>query len=731
MRAYGFLLLAVFAQTSWALDVSAWSDKTLCRVANDQPKNEDFKSAIDARGLSCIVAVSKAKSQGVIDGLCKAPYKSAPSIDLDYNAEFSLNRYFTNGDSFQLNEYRYTGFGTDPIGHLKGGGIGAEVKVVADLNNDGRDDLWLDYYESEVPSLILYGTADGGFIEEKNMQGNVSRRHIRNGDVADFNNDGWLDLVGFTTGDPGVRMEAQGYDLGGRFIPRGQKDILLMNMEGKGFAAMNIPEVRKNDWNHGGSAGDINGDGWVEILPLSEGEKEHTVPLVNHSGIKHTLNQYPYSTEISRYLTSDMDAGDLDGDGIDDMVFNMMPILSASNSALNKLGSVRVIYGDSDMNFKDNRQLKFGESWVTDSDMAELSENYTHEESQIKGWVFKTELGPSNIEIIDINADNRPDILQGIWIAGTGLQQTSGFKAYINMGDCFADGTAYHFPAQQTNRALHRDMDYHTNYIQNFRAGDVNNDGLNDIVLQIDGTSYWQRSGETRFPYLFINNGNNIYLPPTIAAMTGIIERHDDMVPGDFNGDGLTDLVSIEREDGHRGTSKVRLHLQKANPDSSTAVYTPSDFLNISGGSKKRIAKLMVNTMKMEVSLEDFLNNVTNFDEKTSKSELYGSYRLDWFIINIGPSGGYDKGATDYVTINGDGMIFYKVDRAKFPTPDLRKKLEFTMSGDGNFTLKGPLGLFYLEGRSFPTTIFGNIHQKLGLGIWQEGDPILVRLTKQ
>jgi hypothetical protein len=727
MRAYGFLLLAVFSQTSWSLDVSAWSDKTLCRVAKEQPENEDFKSAIDARGLSCIVAVSKAKSQGVIDGLCKAPYKSAPSLDLDYNAEFSLKRYFTNGDSFQLNEYRYTGFGTDPKGHLKGGEIGAEVKVVADLNNDGRDDLWLDYYESEVPSLILYGTADGGFIEEKNMQGNVSRRHIRNGDVADFNNDGWLDLVGFTTGDPGIRMEAEGYDLGGRSIPRGQKDILLMNMEGKGFAAMDIPEVRKNDWNHGGSAGDINGDGWVEILPLSEGEKEHTVPLVNHSGIKHTLNQYPYSTEISRYLTGDMDAGDLDGDGIDDMVFNMMPILNASHSALKKLGSVRVIYGDSDMNFKDNRQLKFGESWVTDSDMAELSENYTHEESQIKGWVFKTELGPSNIEIIDINGDNRPDILQGIWIAGTGLQQTSGFKAYINMGNCFADGTAYHFPAQQTNRALHRDMDYHTNYIQNFRAGDVNNDGLNDIVLQVDGTSYWQRSGETRFPYLFINNGNNIYLPPTIAAMNGIIERHDDMVPGDFNGDGLTDLVSIEREDVHMGINKVRLHLQKANPD----LYTPSDFLNISSGSKKRIAKLMANTMKMEVSLEDFLNNVTKIDEKTSKSELYGSYRLDWFIINIGSSGGYVKGATDYVTINGDGMIFDKVDRSKFPTPDLRKKLVFTMIGDGNFTLKGPLGTFDLEGRSYPTSIFGNIHKKLGLGIWQEGDPILVRLTKK
>jgi hypothetical protein len=49
-------------------DLSGWSDKTVCRVAKEQPKNEDFKSAIDARGLSCIVTVSKAKSQGVIAG---------------------------------------------------------------------------------------------------------------------------------------------------------------------------------------------------------------------------------------------------------------------------------------------------------------------------------------------------------------------------------------------------------------------------------------------------------------------------------------------------------------------------------------------------------------------------------------------------------------------------------------------------------------------------------------
>ena len=39
------------------------------------------------------------------------------------------------------------------------------------------------------------------------------------------------------------------------------------------------------------------------------------------------------------------------------------------------------------------------------------------------------------------------------------------------------------------------------------------------------------------------------------------------------------------------------------------------------------------------------------------------------------------------------------------------------MSGDGNFIFKGPLGLFDLVCRSAQTTIFGNIHQKVGLGI--------------
>jgi hypothetical protein len=87
--------------------------------------------------------------------------------------------------------------------------------------------------------------------------------------------------------------------------------------------------------------------------------------------------------------------------------------------------------------------------------------------------------------------------------------------------------------------------------------------------------------------------------------------------------------------------------LQKANPDPSDLVYLPSDFFSISSGLQKRIAKLMTKNMKVEVSIKVFLNNVTSVDDNTSKSELYASYRLAWFIINIGSSDGYKKRATD------------------------------------------------------------------------------------
>ena len=178
----------------------------------------------------------------------------------------------------------------------------------------------------------------------------------------------------------------------------------------------------------------------------------------------------------------------------------------------------------------------------------------------------------------------------------------------------------------------------------------------------------------------------------------------------------------------------LKLRPLQTRPESSAGMLQKKEYPHVAGPTQKRIAHLMSKVMNVDVSLEDVLNGKGNELVKnaiSTKSDFFGSYQLSWYIVNTGPSGGYEVGATDYVTISEDGMTFEQVDQWKPPTPDLRKKLQFTMNDVGDFTLKGQLGLFDMSGKDYDTTIFGNIHQQVGLAIWEEGDPILVRITKQ
>ena len=153
----------------------------------------------------------------------------------------------------------------------------------------------------------------------------------------------------------------------------------------------------------------------------------------------------------------------------------------------------------------------------------------------------------------------------------------------------------------------------------------------------------------------------------------------------------------------------------------------------VDGATKKRIANLMAQVMNIDASLDDILaGNSSQLSTNVTpiETDLFGRYKLSWYIVNTGPSGGYEIGAADYVTIDEGGMTFDEVDQRTPPTPNLRKKLKFTLNGAGDFSLKGRLGI-NLNGMSFDTTIFGNLHQQVGLAIWEQGDPILVRIIKQ
>jgi hypothetical protein len=400
------------------------------------------------------------------------------------------------------------------------GNVYAHIQLVDDFNNDGIDDLLIDYNSTLVAPLILYGQKSGSFkiLDLGNSNSNAARKTIRKAVSADFNNDGFLDIFGFTTGDHYQEKDVS------------EVDLLLINQNGNTFKAVDIPEPRKNSPNHGGFVIDINNDGYTDIVSLDEEEGFATYPLKNIEGKKFSLLKKGLNPDVKKYRIHDGDAGDLNNDGFQDMVISIH--LPKKDKFKNK-ENLRIIYGDGDFNFDNNKITKTGNSWLSKKRVKEISDDFDAEVLS----------GTSNINLVDINADGKIDILVGEYIDAFDWK-TSGFKSYINLGNCFADQTSTYFPNQKANRKMENGN--FTDFIGAFEHADLNNDGFKDLILRnwMDETAYWETAKAEAFPYIFMNHNNKKYLPISFRSMKRLRDEKSLSV-GDFNGDGLVDLVTI------------------------------------------------------------------------------------------------------------------------------------------------------------------------------------------
>ena len=471
-----------------------------------------------------------------------------PSINnLSNTAEgFDINEQFSLTSAFVAPGYKAFTAGSTTVAFSGDPYSVHFMNAIADFNNDGLDDLLMDYADTLTTPTFLTSNGDGTFSDVITVTGDIDVRTIRNAKVVDLNNDGYLDVVAFTA--PHGWHQA---DLGNLWDGT-ESDIIYYNQNGTSFNA--VP-VSFESYNHGGDVGDLNGDGVYEIFSLSEWPGD--APYSNEPSYRGLLTQASdgtfiksnntLPTEFSGLVTSDMRIGDLNGDGFDDLIIAISPEYNQGNTPMtsSQIGSFKVGISNGTLDIENYSWATYGTHAMSEVEWNNFKAQYANNEVTDQYDDTGSFGGVGNIELIDINDDGQLDVVASYIVQYNGGWAWSGFKVYINQNGSFSDQTATLVPDQSGNRSTSEV----TSAIWRIFKEDINNDGLGDLIIQNQTPEQsWNFSGDKSHT-IYINEAG-VFRPVLrdnidVNKLSGRSEPNslNQVRVGDFDGDGANDLV--------------------------------------------------------------------------------------------------------------------------------------------------------------------------------------------
>jgi Ca2+-binding RTX toxin-like protein len=205
--------------------------------------------------------------------------------------------------------------------------------LTGDFNGDGIDDVVLNFGGSTGSGGIFYGSNSDDTWSLASPD--VTLSDFTNGlgqsqSMGDFNKDGYDDLVWSSSAGTVTAIEGNGY---------GYSSTVAMSWGGVASAlAVNL-------------SGDFNGDGYNDLVVLDAVGKQASVVLGTASGFGTISDLGSDGTVISATaslgaLGAAMTTGDINGDGLDDLIF--YSVASDQNS-----GFIDVLFGQSTLSWSD------------------------------------------------------------------------------------------------------------------------------------------------------------------------------------------------------------------------------------------------------------------------------------------------------------------------------------------------------------------------------------------
>lgn len=390
--------------------------------------------------------------------------------------------------------------------------FGHTVSTAGDVNGDGYADVAIGAYYfdggliNEGAVYIHHGNASGvNAVADKVIEGEQTEAQFgwAVASAGDVNGDGYGDLiVGARYFDNGNTNE------GAAFVYHGSSTGLITaapasmieSNQGEAWLGFSVS-----------SAGDVNGDGYSDILVGSNaydhGQTDEGQVFIYHgsaSTVSANARAVSHSTASGALAGASVsNAGDLNGDGLDDV------IVGAPNYDGGQVGEGATFTSYGDPTTGTNSMQKF-----------ETNEANAHVGCSVSGAG-------------DIDGDGYDDVIIGA-------------KGAVNGGHV---GAAYIFrgSAQGLVSAVSQTLGFAGN--QGFGtsvsdAGDINRDGYDDVIVGLPSYSK-ANANLCGAVHVYLGSGNGLITIPSVLtsglAGTQIGNSLDNA--GDTNGDGYSDIV--------------------------------------------------------------------------------------------------------------------------------------------------------------------------------------------
>jgi hypothetical protein len=394
-------------------------------------------------------------------------------------------------------------------------GFGSGVASAGDVNGDGYSDVIVGAFRwdngsvtwNEGKVFVYHGSASGlshtvAFSRESNQDGAQLGRAVSS--AGDVNGDGYSDII----------LGIPYYDISGGLQDEGRVLVYHGSSTGLQFAW----SKEGSDYLDGfgasvAAAGDVNGDGYGDVIIGEPGDQKALVYLGSATGLAASPAWSP-TFVAAGYGSSVAGAGDVDGDGYGDVLVGAPSYTGGQASE----GRAYLYRGGPS-------GLDTTPDWTVESNSASAA------------------LGQSVASAGDVNGDGLSDVIIGADGYDGGEADEGAAFVYLGSYDGLVGGDE-----TTATSAVGGDQAGSGFAVSVASAGDVNGDGYADLIVGAPGYDSGQTNEGAAF--VFLAGSGGIPDQDSLEADTQLEADQDGASfgssvasAGDVNGDGYADVI--------------------------------------------------------------------------------------------------------------------------------------------------------------------------------------------